>query len=41
MTLLILGIMIGSAGSALIGLIQYFSEATALKTYVLVDHGQL
>ena len=39
MTLLILGIMIGSAGSALIGLIQYFSEATALKTYVLWTMG--
>ena len=39
MTLLILGIMIGYAGSALIGLIQYFSDAPALKSYVLWTMG--
>ncbi|HHV02894.1 MAG: iron ABC transporter permease [Bacteroidales bacterium] len=41
MTLLVLGIMIGSAGSALIGLIQYFSDAPALKSYVLWTMGSL
>ena len=39
MTLLILGVMIGSAGSALIGLIQYFSNAPALKSYILWTMG--
>jgi iron complex transport system permease protein len=35
MSLLILGIMIGSVGSALISLLQYFSSASALKMFVL------
>ena len=35
MSLLILGIMIGSVGSALISLFQYFSSASALKVFVL------
>jgi len=35
MSLLILGIMIGSVGGALISLFQYFSSASALKIYVL------
>jgi iron complex transport system permease protein len=39
MSLLILGIMTGSAASALIGLIQYFSEAPALKSYMLWTMG--
>ncbi|NLA16147.1 MAG: iron ABC transporter permease [Bacteroidales bacterium] len=39
MGLLVLGIMIGSAGSALIGLLQYFSDAPALKHYVLWTMG--
>ncbi|HOQ96461.1 MAG TPA: iron ABC transporter permease [Bacteroidales bacterium] len=39
MSLLILGIMIGSAASALIGLIQYFSDAPALKSYMLWTMG--
>jgi iron complex transport system permease protein len=39
MGLLILGFMIGSAGSALISLLQYFSDAPALKHYVLWTMG--
>lgn len=39
MSLLILGIMAGSAGSALIGLLQYLSNAPALKMYVLWTMG--
>lgn len=39
MSVLVLGIMIGSAGSALIGLLQYFSNAQALKVYVLWTMG--
>jgi len=39
MGLLILGIMIGSAGSALISLLQYLSDAPALKQYVLWTMG--
>ena len=39
MSLLILGIMTGSAASALIGLIQYFSDAPALKSYMLWTMG--
>ena len=41
MTLLILGVMIGSAGSARIGLIQYFSNAPALKSYILWTMGRV
>lgn len=39
LSLLVLGIMIGSAGSALIGLLQYLSNASALKLYVLWTMG--
>jgi len=39
MSLLILGIMIGSAGSALISLFQYFSTASELKMFVLWTMG--
>jgi len=35
MSLLILGIMIGSVGSAFISMLQYISSASALKMYVL------
>ena len=35
MSLLILGIMVGSVGSALISMLQYLSSASALKMYVL------
>jgi iron complex transport system permease protein len=39
MTILIFGIMIGGAASAVIGLLQYLSSASALKTYVLWTMG--
>ncbi len=39
LSILVLGVMIGSAGSALIGLMQYFSNAQALKVYVLWTMG--
>ncbi|MCL1973765.1 MAG: iron ABC transporter permease [Bacteroidetes bacterium] len=39
MSLLIFGIMIGSAGSAIISLFQYFSSASELKTFVLWTMG--
>lgn len=39
MTILIFGIMIGGAASAVIGLLQYVSAASALKTYVLWTMG--
>lgn len=38
-TLLIFGVMIGSVGSAIIGLLQYLSSAPALKNYVLWSMG--
>jgi len=39
MSMLVMGIMVGGAVSAIVGLMQYFSEATALKTYVLWTMG--
>ncbi len=39
MTILIFGIMIGGAAAAIVGLLQYFSSAAALKTYVLWTMG--
>jgi iron complex transport system permease protein len=39
MSLLILGIMVGGVVSAVVGVMQYFSEAAALKTYVLWTMG--
>jgi iron complex transport system permease protein len=39
MTILIFGIMIGGAASAIVGILQYFSSASALKTYVLWTMG--
>jgi iron complex transport system permease protein len=39
MTILIFGIMIGGAASAIVGVLQYFSSASALKTYVLWTMG--
>jgi iron complex transport system permease protein len=39
MTILIFGIMIGGAASAVVGVLQYFSSASALKTYVLWTMG--
>ena len=39
MSILIMGIMVGGAVSAAVGVMQYFSEATALKTYVLWTMG--
>ena len=39
MSLLILGIMIGSAGSAIISLFQYFSSTSELKMFVLWTMG--
>jgi iron complex transport system permease protein len=39
MTILIFGIMIGGAASAVVGVLQYFSAASALKTYVLWTMG--
>ena len=41
MTLLIFGIMMGSLISALIALMQYFSDANSLKTYVVWTMGSL
>ncbi|MFK7795952.1 MAG: FecCD family ABC transporter permease [Aureispira sp.] len=40
-TLLILGLMFGSASSALVALLQYFSHQEALKQYVLWSMGSL
>jgi iron complex transport system permease protein len=39
MSMLVLGIMIGGVVSAVVGVMQYFSEAAALKTYVLWTMG--
>ncbi len=41
MTLLVFGILLGAAISAIIGILQYFSEASQLKTYVLWTFGNL
>lgn len=41
MTLLILGVLIGSAVSAIVGLLQYMSQAGDLKLYVLWTMGSL
>ncbi|MDR3187978.1 MAG: iron ABC transporter permease [Prevotellaceae bacterium] len=41
MAVLILGVMIGSATAALIGVLQYFSREAALKSYVLWTMGGL
>jgi iron complex transport system permease protein len=41
MAMLILGMMIGSAASALISVLQYFSRETMLKSYVLWTMGNL
>ncbi len=41
MAMLILGMMIGSAASALITVLQYFSRETTLKSYVLWTMGSL
>ncbi|MCL2097561.1 MAG: iron ABC transporter permease [Bacteroidales bacterium] len=39
MSMLVMGIMVGGAVSAMVGVLQYFSEATALKTYVIWTMG--
>ncbi|MDR3181167.1 MAG: iron ABC transporter permease [Prevotellaceae bacterium] len=39
MSLLVLGIMVGGVASAVVGVMQYFSEAAALKMYVLWTMG--
>ncbi|MBN2481613.1 MAG: iron ABC transporter permease [Bacteroidales bacterium] len=39
MTILILGILFGSAVSAVVSILQYFSEQTMLKTYVIWTMG--
>ncbi len=39
LSLLIFGVMVGSVASALISLLQYFTSATSLKTYVLWTMG--
>jgi iron complex transport system permease protein len=41
MTLLVLGVLIGSAVSAIVGLMQYMSQAGELKLYVLWTMGSL
>jgi len=41
MTLLVLGVLIGSAVSAIVGLLQYMSQAGELKLYVLWTMGSL
>ena len=41
MTVLILGVMFGGAVSALVGILQYFSSETNLKTYVIWTMGSL
>ncbi len=41
MTILILGMMFGSAASALISILQFFSSETMLKSYVLWTMGSL
>lgn len=41
LTILILGIMFGSAASAIISILQYFSNASQLKTYILWTLGSL
>lgn len=41
MTILVFGIMFGSAASALVSIIQYFSDETALKSFVIWTLGSL
>lgn len=41
MTILVLGIMIGSAISAIISILQYFSQESALKAFVIWTMGSL
>lgn len=41
MTILILGILFGSAVSAVISILQYFSQQSALKSYVIWSMGSL
>ncbi|MDR1226697.1 MAG: iron ABC transporter permease [Prevotellaceae bacterium] len=41
MAMLILGMMIGSAAGALVSLLQYFSDAVALKSYVMWTMGSV
>lgn len=41
MTILILGIMFGSATSAIVSILQYFSSAAMLKTYIIWTMGSL
>jgi len=41
MTLLVFGILLGAAISAIIGILQYFSEASQLKTFVMWTFGNL
>ena len=41
MTLLVFGILLGAAISAVIGILQYFSEAAQLKAFVLWTFGNL
>ncbi len=40
-TLLILGLMIGAASSALISIMQYFSQATSIQAYMMWSLGSL
>ncbi len=40
-TLLILGLMIGAASSALISILQYFSQATNIQAYMMWSFGSL
>lgn len=41
MTVLIIGILIGAISSAIINILQYFSDAASLKSYVLWSFGSL
>lgn len=41
MTILILGILFGSAVSAIVSIIQYFSEQSVLKTFIIWSMGNL
>ncbi len=41
MSVLIFGIMFGSAATAIVGILQYFSNAAALKTFVVWSLGSL
>jgi iron complex transport system permease protein len=41
MTILILGILFGSAVSAIVSIIQYFSEQSVLKTFIVWTMGNL